>query len=76
MPLPDKKKNLQLWQYAGMATQFLVAIGAGVFIGLKADSWLKFRIPLLVWILPLLIIIGVIVKLIRDTGKRKMNNKP
>ena len=76
MPLPDKKKNLLLWQYAGMATQFSVAIGAGVFIGLKTDSWLKFKIPLLVWILPLLIIIGVIVKLIRDTGKRKMNNKP
>ncbi len=70
MPLPDKKKNSQLWQYAGMATQFLVAIGAGLFIGLKADSWLKFQTPLLVWMLPLLIIVGVIIKLIRDTGKR------
>ena len=71
MPIADKKKSSQLWQYAGMATQFLVSIGAGVFIGLKADSWLKFKTPLLVWILPLLIIIGVIVKLIRDTSKRK-----
>ncbi len=71
MPLPDKKKNSQLWQYAGMATQFLVAIGASLFIGLKADNWLKFKSPLLVWLLPLLVIIGVIVKLIRDTGKRK-----
>jgi hypothetical protein len=71
MPLPDKKKNTQLWQYAGMTAQFLVAIGAGLFIGLKADNWLKFKTPLLVWILPLFIIIGVIVKLIRDTGKRK-----
>ncbi len=70
MPLPDKKKNSQLWQYAGMATQFLVAIGAGLFIGLKADNWLKFQTPLLVWMLPLLIIVGVIIKLIRDTGKR------
>ena len=70
MPLPDKKKNPQLWQYAGMATQFLVAIGVGLFIGLKADNWLKFKTPLLVWMLPLLIIVGVIIKLIRDTGKR------
>lgn len=54
-----------------MATQFLVAIGAGVFIGLKTDSWLKLKTPLLVWILPLLIITGVIIKIIRDTGKRK-----
>ncbi len=69
MPLPNKKKNWQLWQYAGMATQFLVAIGAGLFIGLKADNWLKFKTPLLVWMLPLLIIIGVIIKLIRDTSK-------
>ena len=71
MPLPDKKKSSQLWQYAGMATQFLVAIGAGVFIGLKTDSWLKLKTPLLVWILPLLIITGVIIKIIRDTGKRE-----
>lgn len=70
-PTPEKKKNTDLLQYASMGTQFLVGIGIGVFVGLKADEWLKLKIPLLVWILPLLIIIGFILKLIKDTAKRK-----
>ena len=70
-PTPEKKRNVNLLQYASMGTQFLVGIGIGVFIGLKADGWLKLKIPLLVWILPLLIIIGVTLKLIKETSKKK-----
>ena len=70
-PAPEKKRNASLLQYASMGTQFLVGIGIGVFIGLKADGWLKLKIPLLIWILPLLIIISFILKLIKDTSKKK-----
>ena len=70
-PTPEKKRNVNLLQYASMGTQFLVGIGIGVFIGLKADGWLKLKIPLLVWILPLLIIIGFTLKLIKETSKKK-----
>ena len=70
-PTPGKKNNVSLLQYASMGTQFLAGIGIGVFVGLKVDSWLKLKIPLLVWILPLLIIIGFILKLIKDTSKKK-----
>ncbi len=69
--ITDKKKgDRQLLRYAGLATQFLVSIGVGVFIGLKADQWLKFSTPWFVWILPLLIIVGVIVTIIKDTSKK------
>jgi hypothetical protein len=54
-----------------MATQFLVGLGLGVFIGMKADEWLQFSSPILVWLLPLLIITGVIIKIIRDTSKSR-----
>ena len=70
-PIPEKKRNVNLLQYASMGTQFLAGIGIGVFIGLKADGWLKLKIPLLVWLLPLLIIIGFILKLVKDTSKKK-----
>jgi len=70
-PSPDKKSNVSLIQYASMGTQLLAGIGIAVFIGLKADQWIKLKIPLLVWILPLLIIIGFILKLIKATAKRK-----
>ena len=74
MSLPDNKRNPSLLQYAGMGMQFLIGIGIGVFIGLKSDGWLKLKIPLLVWILPLIIIIVFILKLVKDTSgneKRK-----
>ena len=70
-PSPEEKRNTSLVQYASMGTQFLVGIGVGVFIGLKADGWLKLKIPLLVWILPLLIIVGFILKLIKSTSNKK-----
>lgn len=65
-----KDTNRELMQYAGMGMQFLVSIGLGIFIGLKVDEWLHFSFPLLVWLLPLLIIIGLIVKIIKDTSKK------
>ncbi len=67
----DSKKKFPIWKYAGMATQFLAGLGLGVFIGIKADKWLHFKVPVLVWLLPLLIITGVIVKIIKDTSKMK-----
>ncbi|MEP6949299.1 MAG: AtpZ/AtpI family protein [Ginsengibacter sp.] len=67
----NNDSNKQLLRYAGLATQFLVSIGLCVFIGLKADKWLHISIPLLVWLLPLLIITGIILKIIKETAKKK-----
>jgi hypothetical protein len=63
-----KESNKQLMRYAGLGMQFLVSIGLGVFLGVKADDWLNLSFPLLVWLLPLLMIIGIIVKIIKDTS--------
>jgi F0F1-type ATP synthase assembly protein I len=63
--------NKQLMRYAGLAVQFLVSIGLGVFIGLKADEWLHFSFPLFVWLLPLLIIGGMFVNILKETSKKK-----
>ncbi len=65
------KNNQQLYKYAGMATQFLIGIGLTVYGGIWIDRWLKLSIPLAVWLLPLLLISGVIVMIIRDTNKKK-----
>ena len=63
-----KETNRQLLEYAGMGAQFLVSIGVGVFIGIKADEWMRISFPLMVWLLPLLIIAGLIIKIIKDTS--------
>jgi len=63
------QRNLLL-VYSGLAAQFLAAIGLMVFIGLKADDYLGVSFPILVWLLPLLIITGLIIKAVRDTSKK------
>jgi hypothetical protein len=69
---PDKKdkppRNLLLF-YSGMAAQFLVVIGLMVFAGLKVDNYLGVSFPVFVWLLPLVIIAGLIFKAVRDTSK-------
>ena len=51
-----------------MGMQFLAGIGLGIFFGFKADEWINISFPLLVWLLPLLIIISMTIKIIRDTS--------
>jgi F0F1-type ATP synthase assembly protein I len=63
-----------LIRYAGLGTQLLAAIGLAVFLGLKADTRLHTS-PLFVVALPLLVLIGIFYKLVRETGKQK-NDEP
>ena len=57
-------------RYAGLATQMLVGLGIAVFIGLKADKWLKLSFPILSWLLPLLVLAAIIYKIIKETGPK------
>ena len=65
--------NKILLRYAGMGAQILVSLGLAVFIGLKLDAWINTSFPILVWLLPLLVIIGMIIKTIKDTSRQKKN---
>lgn len=58
-------------RYAGLGAQILVSIGIAVFVGLKADQWLRLSFPVLVWLLPLLVVSAMIYKLIKETTKKK-----
>lgn len=67
---PDKQSsNRILLRYAGMGMQILASLGLALFIGLKLDAWIRTPFPVLVWLLPLLVIIGMIIKTIKDTSK-------
>jgi len=70
LPQPDNNKKI-LMRYAGLATQMLVSLGVAVFIGLKADKWLKLSFPILSWLLPLLVLAGIIFKIMKETGPAK-----
>jgi len=67
---PSQGNNRILYKYLGLATQIMVSLGLAVFIGLKADKWLSFTTPLLVWVLPLLVLGVMIWQVIKDTSKK------
>lgn len=60
-----------LLRYAGLGGQILVSVGLAVFVGLKIDQWIHLPFPLFVWLLPLVVLVMIIYKLIKETGKKK-----
>lgn len=60
-----------LMRYAGLGSQILVSLGIAVFLGYKTDKWLKIPLPVLVWLLPLTVLIGIIYKLVKETSGKK-----
>ena len=58
-----------LIEYSGLAAKYLAVSGFSVWAGLRLDRLIPGEIPLLVWILPLLCVVGLVVKAIRDTSK-------
>lgn len=71
---PSSNNNSDLIRYAGLGTQMLVAIGLAVFVGLKADRWLHSS-PLFTCILPLLVLITIFYKLMKETAKPPKDEK-
>jgi hypothetical protein len=67
----QKSTPNDLMRYAGLGSQILVSLGIAVFAGYKLDKWLKIPLPLLVWLLPLIVLIGMIYKLIKETSGKK-----
>lgn len=57
-------------KYAGLASQLLAYIGISVFVGYKTDKWLHSS-PVFICIVPLLVLIAVFYKLIKDTNPKK-----
>jgi hypothetical protein len=70
-PQKQSNHNSDLMRYAGMGAQIFVSLGIAVFAGYKADKWLGLSLPLLVWLLPVIVLVLLIYKLMKETSKRK-----
>jgi hypothetical protein len=75
-PQPDKEgdRRRELLKWAGLSSEVVASVGVSVFLGVKADKWLKLSFPILSWALPLLVIVVLLVNLIRQ-GSNKKNGK-
>jgi F0F1-type ATP synthase assembly protein I len=71
-PAPKEKPSgsRMLMQYAGLAAQLAAGLLFTVWLGHLADKWLQWTIPVFIWLLPLLLLIGMMIKAIRDTSKK------
>jgi len=69
--MPGKPPSYNgLMQYAGFATQLVVVLLLAVYGGTWLDKKAGFRKPLFVWLLPLFLLIGMLIKLVRDLSKK------
>ncbi len=66
-PSPRDNRR-EVVKYAGLTTQVFLAVGLSLFAGIKVDKWLKTSFPIFAWVLPLLVIVALIVKLIKETS--------
>lgn len=64
------QNNNLLYQYMGFAFQLMAGLALAVFIGFNLDKWVKPGIPVFIWVLPLLVLIAMIVKVVKDTSRK------
>lgn len=57
-------------QYAGFAAQLAAGLLLAVYGGRWADKQAGMRIPLFIWLFPLLLLIGMLIKVVKDTSKK------
>jgi F0F1-type ATP synthase assembly protein I len=70
-PVQHKRSsNKLLMQYAGLAAQLAAGLLLMVYLGIWLDKWIRPGIPVFIWLLPLFLVIGMIIKVIRDTSKK------
>ncbi len=63
-----RDNSREILKYAGLTTQVFLAVGLSLLAGIKADKWLGMSFALFSWALPLLTIVALIVKLIKETS--------
>jgi Na+/glutamate symporter len=72
---PDKDRKIsnrrELLRYAGLSSEVFASVGIAIFLGVKADKWLKLSFPMFSVSLPLLVIIALIVRLVKESSRKK-----
>jgi hypothetical protein len=72
-PEKDRKSGhrRELLRYAGLSSEVLASVGLAVYLGIKADKWLKVSFPIFSMSLPLLVIIALIFRLVKESSRKR-----
>lgn len=63
--------NNNMMRYAGLATQWMVMMGLGVWLGYKLDKYLGWSVPLFLILFPLISLTVSLWQLIKEFNKKK-----
>jgi membrane protein DedA with SNARE-associated domain len=71
------KKSFQWSKFAGLATQWAVVLILLVFSGRYLDqlSFVNFKTPIFIWVLPFIFILLSLIRIIKDTGPSRKENQ-
>ena len=58
-------------RYAGLATQWMVMMLAGVWVGLKLDKYLQWRVPVFVILFPLVALVISLIGIVKEFNRKK-----
>lgn len=65
--MKSNTKQIQWGKFAGLASQWAIALTLLIFLGKYIDQKMARVVPLFLWILPSLFIVFSLFKIIRDT---------
>jgi len=72
---PDKDRKIsnrrELMRYAGLSSEVCASVGISIYLGIKADKWLRVSFPIFSWALPLLVIVALIIRLVKESSRKK-----
>jgi TctA family transporter len=72
--LKDKiSSNIQWAKFAGLASQWAIALTLLIFLGKFIDEKMNYIEPIFLWILPSLFIVFSLFKIVRDTQIKSKN---
>ena len=70
-PDKDRSNRRELIRYAGLSSEVMASVGIAVFLGIKADKWLKLSFPIFSMSLPLLVVTALIIRLVKESSRKK-----
>jgi len=71
---PDNKNTSNkalLVQYASIGAQIIAGLIVTIFLGKWIDGKIHLSFPIFIWVLPLIFIIGITIKAVKDTSNKK-----
>jgi F0F1-type ATP synthase assembly protein I len=76
MPTDPAHKNASPWlRYAGLAGQFFAVISLGMWLGMWIDKKFALAFPWCSFSIPVILMIGMLLQIVRETGKKESSPK-